>query len=83
VRGGVRNVRVTGADEEELPVLNSGELEPLSAEMVANMQPPVASAPPVSDAGEEALRMMWMLADLLIERGLFTRAELTRRLRAR
>lgn len=54
--------------------------------------PPVRPAPPrkpapppvsetVPDAGEEALRTVWALADLLIERGYFTRADLLMSLR--
>jgi hypothetical protein len=34
-----------------------------------------------SDSGEEALRMVWAMADLLIERGYFTRAEVMKALR--
>jgi hypothetical protein len=40
---------------------------------------PAAAAP--SDSGEEALRMVWSLADLLIERGYFSRSELMKALR--
>jgi len=48
---------------------------------------PVARAAPAaagaSDSGEEALRMVWALADLLIERGYFNRAELMKALRGK
>jgi Type II secretion system (T2SS), protein E, N-terminal domain len=43
---------------------------------------PAPSVPPAhSEAGEEALHMVMAIADLLIERGYFTRAELMRTLR--
>ncbi len=49
---------------------------------IAPAQPrPAAAAAPGSDSGEEALRMVWAMADVLIERGYFTRAELMKALR--
>jgi hypothetical protein len=77
--------------EEDLPSLGTGELEPLDPEDVAEHQPVSAGSrpqpkPPAagqSNDGEEALRMMWALTDLLIERGYFTRAELMKSLRSR
>ena len=42
--------------------------------------PPVGQAAS-SEAGDEALKMVWAIAELLIERGYFTRAELMRNLR--
>jgi hypothetical protein len=36
-----------------------------------------------TDSGEEALRLLWALGDLLIERGYFSRAELMAKLRGR
>ena len=44
---------------------------------------PVPAPSGGSESGEEALRMVWVLADLLIEQGHFTRAELMKRLRAK
>src|ERR1041384_2306305 len=90
VRGGSRSIKVRSsghADEE--PELGEGDIEPLP-EAAIEEEPDtgpaptpmrrIAPAPPVaaqgaSDSGEEALRMVWALADLLIERGDFTRAE--------
>jgi hypothetical protein len=75
--GQVKKVRVGRGTQEEEPeaeLLTSGELEPI-ADAVPEPAP--------SESGEEALRMVWLLADLLVERGLVTRAELTRKLRAR
>jgi hypothetical protein len=69
--------------EEDLPSLGTGELEPLDPEDVAEHQPVKASSPAQTNDGEEALRMMWALTDLLIERGYFTRAELMKSLRSR
>ena len=46
--------------------------------------PPVAQPQtPSSQAGDEALGMVWAIAELLIERGYFTRAELMRHLRSK
>jgi hypothetical protein len=48
--------------------------------------PPPKPAPQASaahDAGDEALKMVWAIADLLIERGYFTRADLMRNLRGK
>ncbi|MBS2025472.1 MAG: hypothetical protein JST92_23990 [Deltaproteobacteria bacterium] len=42
--------------------------------------PPVAST---NESGDEALRTVWAIADLLIERGYFTRAELMKTLRSK
>ena len=122
-----------GSDDDELPVLNTGDFEPvLTGELEAvsgddegggsehaplaamraeqapvraaqsaparaaqsiRTPPPVRPrpAPPVAHgaeggapdphAGEEALRMIWALADLLIERGYLTRADLMKSLR--
>ena len=44
--------------------------------------PPVAQSAS-SEAGDEALKMVWAIAELLIERGYFTRAELMRNLRGK
>src|SRR5436305_413633 len=38
-------------------------------------------AAPGSESSEEALRMVWAIADILIERGYFTRSELMKKLR--
>jgi hypothetical protein len=35
------------------------------------------------DAGEEALRLMWAIGDLLIEKGYLSRAELMAKLRSK
>jgi type II secretion system (T2SS) protein E len=67
-------------EEEEAPdaeVLTTGELEPIPEESLE----PLPEAD--NEAGEEALRMVWALADLMVERGLISRSELTRKLRAR
>jgi hypothetical protein len=87
------------AAEEEVQELSEAELEPIEeAEPIVEAAPaprpamhriaPHAAAAPApdaggSEAGEEALRMVWALADVLIEKGYFTRTELTRRLRAK
>ena len=42
---------------------------------------PVASA--ASDAGEEALKLVWAMSDLLVEKGYFTRSELMAKLRGK
>lgn len=75
VRGGARKVRVSPRAvpaEEEVP---EAELEPL-----AEVIPETAAA---DGAGEEALRMAWALADLLIDGGYINRADLMRKLRAK
>ena len=77
----------------------SGEHPPLSAQQPAAPKPaPLRVAPPAprpapkpapaaaaaaDGAGEEALRTVWALAELLIERGYFTRAELMKTLRGK
>jgi hypothetical protein len=62
--------------------LPTPSLEP--ATRPAGQRPgPRRSAADESAAGEEALRLCWALADLLIERGYFTRAELMRALRGK
>lgn len=68
----VRGAASAGSEEEDLPSLGTSELEPiLSGEHQALK----------SADGEEALRMVWSLADLLIERGYFSRADLMKSLR--
>jgi len=77
VRGGARKVRVSPRAahvEEEVP---EAELEP-RAEVIPEEQPGVADG-----SGEEALRMAWAIADLLIERGYLNRADLMKKLRAK
>ena len=66
----------------------SDEVAPLALPKPAPMRispippkPAPGAAPRAQDAGEEALRTVMALADLLIERGYFTRAELMRQLR--
>ncbi len=44
---------------------------------------PQPQAPAAHDAGDEALKMVWAIAELLIERGYFTRADLMRNLRGK
>src|SRR5438105_331629 len=44
--------------------------------------PFAARLPIAADSGDEALRMVWAMADLLIEHGYFTRAELMKKLRS-
>jgi hypothetical protein len=44
---------------------------------------PAPQPPAAHDAGDEALKMVWAIADLLIERGYFTRADLVRNLRGK
>ncbi len=77
VRGGARKVRVSsrGAPvEEEVP---EAELEP-DAEVIPEAAPGAADG-----SGEEALRMAWALADLLIDGGYINRADLMKKLRAK
>ncbi|HUJ26017.1 MAG TPA: hypothetical protein VLW85_08370 [Myxococcales bacterium] len=92
VRGGSRSIKVArAAQSDENPVLSDADLEPLPDAAIEDDEPPaptpmrrVAPAPPVgagSESGEEALRMVWAMADLLIERGYFSRAELMKKLR--
>jgi hypothetical protein len=79
VRGGARKVRVssrTAPVEEEMPELPEAEIEPIADE------PPLVAARS-DESGEEALRMVWAIADVLIERGYLTRADLMKRLRAK
>jgi hypothetical protein len=97
VRGGARSVKVSPrmapaiAVAEEAPELVSGDLEPI-VEPLEEAEPLAPQAaiprriapsprPAASESGEEALRMVWAMADLLIERGYFTRAELMKKLR--
>jgi hypothetical protein len=91
--------RVAAPMEEELLELSESDVEPLTGEPVEEEAPaPQASVPrriapagaraqaPAadgSDSGEEALRMVWAMADLLIERGYFTRAEVMKALRGK
>jgi hypothetical protein len=49
--------------------LDSSEMQPLQASDLRNAD------------GEEALKMVWSIAELLIERGYFTRADLMKSLR--
>ena len=67
---------VAAAEEEEAPPdeeLPMAEVEPLPE---AAIEPEAGG-----DSAEEALRMVWALADLLVEKGFVTRTELTRKLR--
>jgi hypothetical protein len=66
-------------DEEDLPSLGTGELMPLDS---GELQPLQESDLKNAD-GEEALKMVWSIAELLIERGFFTRADLMKSLRKR
>ena len=85
------------AAEEEFAELSESDIEPIEEEAppppvavprrIAPGPAPVArAAAPAhaagSDSGEEALRMVWAMADILIERGYFTRAELMKKLRS-
>jgi hypothetical protein len=97
VRGGARSIKVARAahHEEEAPELSDSDIEPLPEAAIEEDAPaptpmprriapvPAAAAAPAagSDSGEEALRMVWALADMLIERGYFTRSELMKALR--
>ena len=96
VRGGSRSIKVRSAHHEEAPELDEADIEPLPEAAIEEEEPDegpapqprrLAPAPPIaaqasgSDSGEEALRMVWALADLLIERGYCTRAELMKKLR--
>ena len=76
--GGYRVSPQPAAEEEppEAEVLVTGELEPIP-------EASIEGEPASNESGEEALRMVWALADLLVEKGLVTRTELTRKLRAR
>jgi hypothetical protein len=81
VRGGARKIQVrpraaAAPVEEEGAELPEAELEPL-AEVVPEPQPAA------DGSGEEALRMVWALADLLIERGYIGRSDLMKKLRAK
>jgi hypothetical protein len=89
--GQVKKVKVS-RPEEDVQELGEADLEPVEGEPLeeapARVAPPMRVAPPpraapaaASDSGEEALRMVWALADLLIERGYLTRLELTKHLR--
>lgn len=96
VRGGSRSIKVARAahreEADEATDLSESDLEPLPEAAIEEDEPPAptpmrrvapAAAAPASgsDSGEEALRMVWAMADLLIERGYFTRAELMKKLR--
>jgi hypothetical protein len=98
VRGGARSVKVSSRmaapQEEELMELSESDVEPLTGEPVDDepalqasvprrIAPGPTRAPAASDSGEEALRMVWAMVDLLIERGYFSRAELMKALRAK
>jgi len=93
VRGGARSVKVSSrmaqpaAADEDVAELSESDIEPIEEEpapqpAIPRRIAPVAAAPAHSESGEEALRMVWAMADLLIERGYFTRAELMKKLRA-
>ncbi|MCA1828324.1 MAG: hypothetical protein ABR567_19720 [Myxococcales bacterium] len=92
VRGGARSVKVSSrmaqpAAEEDVAELSESDIEPIEDDApppqaaIPRRIAPVATAPARSDSGDEALRMVWAMADLLIERGYFTRAELMKKLR--
>ena len=55
-------------------------MEPLEGEPVVEAIPQAAAS---DGSGEEALHMVWALADLLIERGYIDRATLMKKLRAK
>ncbi len=56
--------------------------QPQAPRAPARPAPPAqATRPPSGEAGEEALRTVMALADLLVEKGYFTRSELMRALR--
>ena len=91
VRGGARSVKVASrqpvpdAQEEDVAELSESDIEPIEEEPEA----PQAAIPrriapggARADSGDEALRMVWAMADLLIEHGYFTRAELMKKLRS-
>jgi hypothetical protein len=77
--------------------LSESDVEPITGDPVEDEAPAprasvprriapagaLAPAPAGSDSGEEALRMVWAMADLLIERGYFTRAEVMKALRGK
>ena len=93
IKVGVQPAEADGDDE--LPVLETGDFEAIgTSELVAvsledrygSEHAPLGRAPPVAaseGAGEEALRTVWALADLLIERGYFSRAEMMKSLRSK
>jgi hypothetical protein len=72
-----------GEPVEEAQPAPARVAQPMRVAPAGRVAPPVRAAPQAaaSDSGEEALRMVWALADLLIERGYFTRLELTKHLR--
>ena len=88
--------RTAAPQEEELLELSESDMEPLADEAPEEPAPqpavprriapgPARSAAAAvqasSESGEEALRTVWAMADLLIEHGYFTRAELMKALR--
>ena len=116
IHGRESAVRLRPFGDDELPEASliemeaiSEELQPLSAEAVANepqrpargspfptgggRRPTPAAVAPArpapqpsaagSDAGEEALRLIWAMSDLLIEKGYFSRTELMGKLRGK
>ncbi len=90
-RGDVKAVKVrTGSpapvadEQDEMPEVSAMELSALSAVDIGPVDPsraaPQAIVTPLSTparpGSDEALRTVWSIAELLIERGYFTRAEL-------
>ena len=86
--------RTAAPQEEELLELSESDMEPLADDAPEEPQPAVprriapgparsaaAAVQASSESGEEALRTVWAMADLLIEHGYFTRAELMKALR--
>lgn len=79
--------------EDELPEIGTSELMPIGDELDAPLAmtfkpaarpaspAPASKTAPDPGAAEEALRMIWALADLLVERGYLSRADLMKRLR--
>jgi hypothetical protein len=81
------------AQEEDVAELSESDIEPIDEEPAPQAaiprriapgggRPVPMAAPAASDSGDEALRMVWAMADILIERGYFTRAELMKKLRS-
>jgi type II secretion system (T2SS) protein E len=73
--------RVAPAPQEAPEELAEAELAELEELPEAAVEP--EPEPAGNDSAEEALRMVWALADLLVEKGFVTRTELTRKLRTR
>jgi len=91
IHGRVSAVSLSSGDDE-LPEASVLEMEPVSPDATLPTRkapfppsPRRAAAQPAAaaraDSGEEALRLLWALTDLLIERGYFSRAELMQKLR--